>query len=608
MPGTRISDMTSPAPPIDAKVPFISETAGTSNYAWDLGAALYINVKDYREDSDTDDRNAIIAAAAYAKSLRTFDDSEFGWRRRQVVLYFPPNIEFEISEPVQISANVSVIMEAALQVAADADAVPSDFGAYTAWIEIGGDAVAYNKGSRGCRYVINVQRVNQSDWHSLDDLGVRFRDIIGSDIRITRINGFCRNTEWAADSFAFFDNEIHLGELRGAKRHITVTAVNAAPFNDQFCNKNEVFGGAFANGAGEGDVAQISSADPLVGIWFKAGNTAGYDSNTFVGQSYELSGLGGAEDEMVLVWLEGKSISNDFQRQRTEGTSGSMLITHAESAGNAFEDTYYSYNSTEFEGRVPTISDSSTAKANLFVALGEKMMSRMIPVWDSGLIARASNQYDGGTGYAIGGFDIAGSDFTQYAGQDGITISGDVVSYGAGRNPIRWLDTSVSKRFVFMVDTGDRTKGWNPRFRAYDSGGTILADATPDHVRGENASTLAWNADAFGVGSGAYVAAGDIIAYFLYISVSDETKKLAFILTGGAGKQIKGAKIFALDSPCSSWVEARSPFDNGEFIATAIPTESKPTGTTVWQIDATVGQPLGWRRTATPAWVPLANL
>ena len=210
-----------------------------------LREAFYINVKNFRDDpGDSDDGPAITRAAAYAKSLRSFVSGTIDWQRREAVLHFPPNLEFEIAEPVKIPGNVSVVMESPVVVTAADDAVPGDFGDYDAWIDIGEDVADYDRGSRWCRYELSVIRATQSDWASLDDLGVRLQNIASSQIRLNRVLGFARSVELFAGAYSFAFNQVTIGDLRGARIHLTLNAGPfTAPFNDQFVNHNQFHGG-----------------------------------------------------------------------------------------------------------------------------------------------------------------------------------------------------------------------------------------------------------------------------------------------------------------------------------------------------------------------------
>jgi hypothetical protein len=559
--------------------------------------ALYINPRDFRTDDDKDDAASIGRAGAFAKSFRSFvTGGTISWRRRQLVLHFPPDLDFEIATPVTIPGNVSVLMESPVVVTAAPDALPSVFGDYDAWIDIGEDVAAYDHGSRWCRYDISVIRKIQSDWSSLDDLGVRLQNIQSSQIRLNRILGFCRNVELYAGAFSISFNHVTIGDLRGAKRHLTLNAgPHVTPFDDQFVNANQFYGGEFANGGGEGFGNQ-----QIVGVWLKGGNTTGYTSNTFFGQSYEIAALGGSGEKLP-VWIEGFASGIRFLGQRTEGsTSVHMRISDPDTVNCEFEDIYYSYVSTTFSGRTAAIDDQSTGQSSIYNSLADLPRRRaLIPAWDSGLIARRSNQYDGSTAYAVGGFDLAASDFTMAAGNTSIDISGDVVRYESGRDLVRWLDTSNNKRFVIFVDTGDSTKGYVPAFRPYDSGGSVLtSNPSNPYVMGAVPSMFSWNAGLYS--TGAYTANGVVTAAFFFVRFRSEVKKAALCLRGsgalsGTPFQIKSLKIMAAESPCASWTETRAPFDNGEFIGTAAPTSGAwKRGTRIYNFTPSASGTEGW--------------
>ncbi|MEA3029280.1 MAG: hypothetical protein QOG13_605 [Sphingomonadales bacterium] len=563
--------------------------------------ALYINPRDFRADDDEDDAASIIRAGAYAKSFRSFiPGGTISWQRRQLVLHFPPNLDFEIATPVTIPGNVSVLMESPVVVTAASDALPSEFGEYDAWIDIGEDVAAYDFGSRWCRYDISVIRKTQSDWSSLDDLGVRLQNIQSSQIRLNRILGFARNVEFYAGAYCVAFNHVTIGDLRGAKRHLTLNAgPHVTPFDDQFVNANQFYGGEFANGGGEGVGNQ-----QIVGVWLKGGTTTGYTSNTFFGQSYEIAALGGSGEKLP-VWIEGFASGIRFLGQRTEGsTSVHMRISDPNTVNCEFEDIYYSYVSTTFSGRTAVIDDQSNGQSSIYNSLADLPRRRaLIPAWDSGLIARRSNQYDGSTAYAVGGFDLAAWDFTMAAGSTSIDISGDVVRYESGRDLVRWLDTSNNKRFVIFVDTGDSAKGHVPALRPYDSGGSVLtSNPSNPYVTGAISSMFSWNAGLYS--TGAYTANGVVLASFFFVRFRSEVKKAALCFRGsgalsGTPFQIKSVKIMALDSPCASWIETRAPFDNGEFIGTAAPTAGTwKRGTRVYNITPSAAGTEGWICTA----------
>jgi len=534
---------------------------------------LYINVRDFRADGDNDDGASIMRAGAYAKSLRSLIPSGehvVTWQRRQPVLHFPANLDFEIAEPVTIPGNVSVIMDSPVVVTAAANATPADFGDYAAWIDIGEDVVAYNRGSRWCRYDLSLIRRIQSDWSDIEDLGLRLQNIQSSAIRLNRVTGFARNVEFFAGAFCIAFNQVTIGDLRGAKYHISLNAgPKELPFNDQFVNHNQFHGGELANGGGEG-----SGTSAIVGWWLMGGNDNAYNSNNFYDQSYEFTTSG----ERLPVWIEGYATGCNWEKQRTEGcTTIHARIDHPDTTDCVFEDGYYGYDASKFSGRIATIEDDSETQANVYRSLADlPKRHALIPVWDSGLIARKSNQYDGSSQYAVGGFDITTSDFAMYAAQDRIDISGDVVRHEAGRDLVRWIDTSGNSRFVFFVDVGDSTKTYVPVFKPYGSGGSALTDnpANP-YVRGATETMFSWNAGLYS--NGGYIVSDAVKANFFFVRFRPEVKKAAFCLRGGGTLattpwQLKSVKIMALDSPCATWVETRAPFDNGEYIGTAVPT------------------------------------
>ncbi|HKR25362.1 MAG TPA: hypothetical protein VJS15_08900 [Allosphingosinicella sp.] len=568
-----------------------------------LQNAFYINVRNFRDGGDSDDGPAITRAAAYAKSLRSFVSGTIGWQRRQAVLHFPPNLVFAIAEPVKIPGNVSVVMESPVVVTAADDAVPGDFGDYDAWIDIGEDVASYSLGSRWCRYDLSVIRATHSDWSSLDDLGVRLQNIASSQIRLNRVLGFARSVELFAGAYSVAYNHVSIGELRGARHHLTLNAgPRVAPFNDQFVSANQFYGGEFANGSGE-----AFNGFDVAAIWIKGGNETGYTANTFFGQSYELAAGNG---EKLPVWIEGFASSQVFLQQRTENSDVvHMRIDDPETSGCVFQDQYHPYDPTSFEGHAPVIEDNSRAQANLYSSQAEVLYDRLIPVWDSGMIAKRSNQYDGSTSYAVGGFDIAASDFTMYPAQNLIDISGNALRFESGRDLVRWIDTSVNKRFVIFVDTGDRAKVWVPCFRPYDSSGSLLApvdvdptggtDYQPSYVNGINPSLFYWNPGIYT--DGTYAPSGAITANHLFVSVRPEVAKVAFTLRGSgslgddSALRLKSVRIMAVDSPCASWIETRAPFDNGEYIGTAAPTAGAwKRGTRVYSLTPSASGTEGW--------------
>lgn len=565
-----------------------------------LADVLYINVRNFRAPGDPDDALSIRRAAAYAKSLRSVVSGTIPWQRRRAVLHFPSALQFQIATPVRIPANVSVVMESPIVVTAAAGALPSDFGDHAAWVDIGGDAAAFNQGSRWCRFVISVIRATQSNWSSLDDLGVRLQNIQSSRIDLSNVLGFARNVELFAGAFCIAFNDVTIGDLRGAKIHLTLNAGPfTPPFNDQFVNQNQFHGGEFANGGGEGD-----GTSDIVGIWLKGGNQEAYNSNMFMDQCYEFSTSG----KRIAVWIEGIAASCRWLRQRTESVSIAMRIDDAETSACLFDDDYMPFDKARFDGTAMAFEDKSRAKTNQLLSQGQLLFDRLIPVWDSGMIAKRSNQYDGATAYAVGGFDIAASDFTMSAGATLIDISADAVRHQEGRDLVRWLDTSVNKRFVFFVATGDPAKAWLPRFRPYGADGKLLVPAEtspgsglyrPPYVNGVRSDLFLWNPAAYG--SGAYVASGAATSNYLYVSFRDEVKKAAFCLPGsgsiadGTAYCKKSVKIMALDSPCASWIEARAPFDNGEYIGTAAPAAGTwARGTRVYNLTPSAAGPEGW--------------
>jgi len=546
-------------------------------------------------------------AGAYAKSLRSRvpeGEHVIAWQRRQPVLHFPANLDFEIAEPVTIPGNVSIVMESPVVVTAAADALPSDFGDYDAWIDIGEDVPVYNRGSRWCRFEMSVIREIQSDWSSLDDLGVRFQNIQSSDIRLNRILGFARAVEFHPGAFCIAFNHVTIGDLRGAKRHLTLNAgPGAAPFNHQFVNHNQFYGGELANGGGEGN-----GTSQIIGIWLKGGNTETYNNNYFYNQSYEFTTSG----EALAVWVEGQASNCSWLAQRTESLDVGMRVSHAESTGCFFDDSYFPFDHSQFTGSALLFDDDSRAQANRQASPWKPLYDNLIPVWDSGMIAKRSNQYNGSTAYAAGGFDISDSVFTMSAGADLIDVSGDVLRHQAGRDLVRWIDTSVNKRFVFFVDTGDPAKPWSPRFRAYDSSGSLLVPVEtpassgiflPSYVNAITSTFFAWNAGLYS--SGAYVGSSGVASYHLFVSFHSSVAKVAFILagvgtiSGGTAQREKSVRIMAVDSPSSSWIETRAPFDNGEYIGTAAPTSGAwKRGTRVYNIAPSAGGTEGWICTA----------
>ena len=523
---------------------------------------------------------------AYANLLATLDSGTNTESRLRPKFVIPAGTAARIASPISIGTGINVQMDGPIVVYGTASAGAT-------WVTIG----AGSGGDAGCTrngdYVIDVVRNTHSDWSNSADVGLLIQSICESRIFIKRASYFYSGFIASAGGYAFGYNTVTLGAIRGCKYGAEIKA----PTGSVFANQCLWLGGEFATGTGEG-----VSNSACYGWRINDGTAAGIQSHTFLGQSYELSqSLAGAEDAIPVLISTADCNTNSWLRQRNEGSAGSMvdMKVTADARDNTFEELY-ALRSSAYPGVTHTVNDASRYKSNRVICtrFTDRLAGASL-IWDSNNIAKRSNIYNGSTTVAVGGFDIADSTFAMYAAQDNISVSGlldsRIAFAASGRNLVRWIDTTTCKRVIVEVDIGDTASTYVFQFKPYDANGLLMTDdPTPGHVVGEDSSFMgAWSAGSFT--DGAYGFSGAISAPSFWFSVSTSTKKVALIFAGAASRYIKAMRIWSQDGPCSTWVEARAPFDNGELIASAVPTAGTwDRGTVLYRDDATSGATAGW--------------
>lgn len=521
-------------------------------------------------DGLTDDLAAIQRAVTYLTTLV----SGLGLSNvYKPTLWFPPASGYKISGQLSIPQNINVIQDAPILYAGAGSEVA---------LVIGVDSAT--DFTRGGNYVLDVRRNTQSTWASETDVGIKFLGVDSSRIWIKRSQGFTIGVQFQATAnFGCYFNHVYVGELRENKFAIDIASSNSAFGN----NNNQFYGGEYACTTSGTGISRY-------GVRFSGLN--GHNANTFHGPSFELSlttATSGNPSGVAVPFLVEKGSYNKAHDVRMEGCSTTIaVITDTGAISNFFEPNL---DQRTAAGRTVTISDSSYAQSTIFNSAIRLLKQGSTLVFDSGNLGWVTNVYDGSTTYTVDGLDICASDFSMFVAQ---TLMAGHDRYlqitSTGRNLVRWIDTSVNKRFIveFETETGSTTFGYS--IKPFDATQTVLADnPTPAHIFGEDASQLAWQGAQ--LSDGTYAVSANAAYTYAYFACDSLTKIVAFVVLGNNGLLLRRVRIFAVDYDCSTWQVMRARGMNGKYIATAIPTVGSWTrGSRIWRHDATSGGTDGW--------------
>lgn len=535
-------------------------------------------------DGETDSSTEIQAYAAYLSSIADSQIDTGGEAlaaANRPTFYIPPGPGIVTTVPISISKNVPVVMDAPLWIRADADALPSDFGDYDAWLDIGSNTT-FTAQSRSCNYVLDVRRETQSDWSSEADIGVKINAAECLPV-LKRIDGFTVGVKMTAPY-----STVTLGGFGNNQIGLDITGDTVS--ND-FTNQMVFIGGEFAcrNNVGLNlarygvRITHGGGADP----------TDNGNSITFIGTSFELAAASaGAQECRPFVISAMSSIRGQRIRMEHSGTAVARLENDCRWC--QFELAY------DGELTYPTrdlLVDNSTYKIGnrAWPGGGDFDWQAAYRVFDSGPLIDAANNYNGLTLYSFAGMEFAVNNgaapnpptFALFATITSLDYKGRSVNLGSSYLGTR-VDVRETRCLCVVVD-GPTTKDLTMTVLAFDANGNQLT-ANTDVLQNASTPTVTSNTGVYGG------------AYFLTTTL-DSTKSAATIgfssnvataFIGIGGGALRSFRIYAVSGTANAFSRAtiRGP---GRKYASAAPANGwYARGTQVWNPDPSAGGSPGW--------------
>ena len=360
-----------------------------------------------------------------------------------------------------------------------------------------------------------------------NDTAIRIRSASRCTIYENVVYGFTKGIEYSGVAYSTI-----LGGLSYDCRYGRVWTTSGATINDSFCNQNAIYGGGISctsvsNGLGP------RQGDTLT--WDKNSSYRGHNNNHFHEINYEL-GSGNPADAATPVYLDGVGAFNSWNKCRTEGNVGPVVICDGGgSAGraclNSFEFTY-----NEFAAQGLYIRNGGGAHANVLKGPGSREHHWTIS--DMGKLLKSAG---GGGAYLMGCelFMIVNGMPARVDAKRLHTSSG---AFHAHRNAILMeeggfvhvgvaLDASCIKDFICSYETLPGLYG-RPFFLAFDPKGNLLSDSTTDsygseqYVKGAgmSANLLAITGDGYSTGDDSDG------ARTVHVTVREEVKELWFMV------------------------------------------------------------------------------
>ncbi len=291
----------------------------------------YFNVMSYGAagTGDVDDSGAILDAIAAADSVASFPDP-----LSMPVLYFPPNYEFLIKEPIVVPVGISIEQHSPIKWDYIGD-YPYDYPCLTIG-ESGEDNPLVSL--QGLEVVI-VKSAG-IDWTQTgpneSDIGILLINPTGADIGIQWVRGFNVGVRIIGDGSGAAYNTIKLGKFSDNKVGLDLTTQNQVEeqiSHNGYTNENLFIGGRFSTSSSMPDSTRVGVrmttqvADP------KSANHP--NNNVFLKPSFEL-GRGNGIRIPILIEHGNR---NSFINYRSEGNSTGPQIKNASSV-NFFEAGY----------------------------------------------------------------------------------------------------------------------------------------------------------------------------------------------------------------------------------------------------------------------------
>lgn len=544
---------------------------------------------DYSSSSTTNNAPAINAAMTAAATLRTtgIDSQTQG---SVVSVYFPYGKGFRITDTINVSNNVSVIMDGQVVFDNTANDRPA--------IVIGDSTLTQRK-----KHVIDVTNKNATNWPAEVDqfsnfdpnnptrnsIGVKLINQYWCDITIRRAANFAIGVQCFGDPLGFVYNEVRLGILSNNKVNLDLSGANQG-----WCNENNFYGGRFTSTS---TVSNNGKSRYGIRITSSDGTYTNNNNNNFHKPCFELQGSL-ANPGIALPILIVHGTQNAFYNCRSElnyVASDALIRTFNDSAQNFVEVGFGIDGEVEDLGNFPSTLTSRRGKL-----LTEK---NYISVFDSSDLLRKVCPYDGTNMFASDElFFLNSGDANIYNFITSITLNGDSVQFTSSRGLGVRIDTTSNKSFVVKKST---VSGFGGRtcVRCFNSSGTLLYDTVNPYVKGYPFSIPSANS-AFG---GHYRMGADASAP-LYFNVGSDVAYIDVFVSGGTSpvklKQLqiqavdgvaavislkKKAGLHAIQSPISgAW-------SVGDVIYNAVPTTNN---IVMWQCTV-AGSP--------GTWVPIYN-
>lgn len=505
-------------------------------------------------DGSTDDLAAIQAAFAYAETLKSSVSKP--------TVYFPPASGYAISQGVTLGTNINLIMDGKLLYTGSSDEPALTIGANT-------------ENTENCRFKLMVERKNQSDWLSENNIGIRLVRINTCEIELGLIRNFTIGVQCHGDSGGFVYNLVRLGALRSNKY-----ALDLVSTNNGWVNENIFFNGRFSviTGVGSGKArygVRVRSSD---------GTYTNNNNNNFIKPSFELNSAGGGGVEAIPVLME-NGMLNQFLEARSEGNSTIFARVSNNSDSNRYE-TAYGTNTIEYDSTASYRSDTILMRRNVY-------RLEMKPIFSSGFIPEKIVHYDA-TNFHIAGLHLASSsNVSMFRVNTNITVTPEYIEPASTRGIGIVVDTNSAKEFFVTTSV---MSGYPGRIgvRCYDANGNVLDSSGPNHpyVRGTAATPGAYLAS-FG---NIYRLGSDSSSF--RFTVLDDVKSIVVLFMGGTNP-IR-LKSFTIYSPSATYAKSgytNIPYD-GANVATQAPNKGAhiySSGRLIYNAVPASGQPQGWQ-------------
>lgn len=538
---------------------------------------------DYTSTSTTNNAPSINAAMTAAATLRT-SGIESQTQGSIVSVYFPYGKGFRITDTINVSNNISVIMDGQVVFDNTANDRPA--------IVIGDSTLTQRK-----QHIIDVTNKNATTWPAEDvngvfstiSTGVKLVNQYWCEITIRRAANFTVGVQCYGDTLGFVYNEVKLGILAGNKVGLDLSGETSG-----WCNENNFYGGRFSTSS---IVANNGKNRYGIRITDTDGTYTNHNNNNFHKPCFELNGTI-ANPGIALPILIVHGTTNAFYDCRTEGNyvaSTALIRTLNDSAQN-FVDVGFGIDGT--------VEDLGNYPSTITYRRGKLLTDKnYISVFDSGDLLRRVCPYDATNVFVSDELILLNSgDANVYDFFTSITLNATSVQFPSSRGLGVRIDTTSNKRFVVKKSTVSGAGG-RTCVRCFNASGSILYSATTPYVKGYPFSIPSANST-----FGGHYRSGTDTSSPLYFTVDDDVAYIDVFVSGGTNPiQIKQFQVQAIDSEAAIISQKKKT----GLHAIQIPTSGTwEVGDVINNAVPTTNSIVGWQCTVagTPGtWVPIYN-